>query len=221
MEVSVKWLYLACRGPSIARDDFVKEWRGHARLASRFPDIVRCFEASIYCLLDANGGDFSAVGIITLRDETAIGTALAHPDAIATIHPDEQRVFGDLIARLSMGAEEEALLAGPVGEQACLAFVRCRADRDDRYSLSDIRTAMAGPLERRTGGVSRCILNRIVPNLFVSTHRYDAVIELYGSDASQLCETVAPVLELPCVDPSASLRVQGRIVMNWAASPSA
>jgi hypothetical protein len=212
----LKWLYLASRGPSIARENFLSEWKNHARLASRFADLVSYFDASTYCLLDTDSGGFEAAGILSLKNLQAIHAVLANPDAVATIHPDERRVFGNLIFRLSLAAEEEVLREGAAGGHGCLAFLRLLRGSQLADCWSGIRGVLSGQREPRSG-VSRCVLNRVVPGVFASIHDYHAVIELYGAAPSELQESVAPLFDLPQVDPAASLRVQGRVVMNWAA----
>jgi hypothetical protein len=75
-------------------------------------------------------------------------------------------------------------------------------------------------LSQGTGGISRCVLNTVLPGLFDSKHRYDAVLEVYAPQASCMRQLLAAVLELAYLDQSAAVHVQGRVVMNWVATSS-
>src|SRR5579871_4069321 len=124
MQNPVKWIYLARRGPTIAHEEFPRAWRHHSRLAAQFPDLAAYFQSTVYCHLSA-GEDrpLNAAGILTLADMDAIQRVLRHPDAVATMHPDERRVFGEEIAQRSVAAEEETIVAGPVSAYAALLLL--------------------------------------------------------------------------------------------------
>lgn len=215
---SVKWLYVAPRGADISMDDFPRAWRGHARLAGRFPDLAAHFSASIYCLVSGGGrGDFDAAAVLTLPGLDAVEDVLRHPDAVATMHPDERRVFSDLIAHLSLGALEEVVKPGPVGPFARLEFLQRREGASPEAFAAQVREELRSHLATAGEQVSRAVLNHRIPGLFPdSVHRQDAAVELYGAEGTPPAGIDYSASGL--VDLERSLSVCGPVIMNWSAA---
>jgi hypothetical protein len=211
----VKWIYLARRAAGVTRDEFPKAWRSHARLASRFPDLAGYFQATVYCLLSGDADDrFDAAGILTLQDDAAIRAVLDHPDAVATMHPDELRVFEDLVARLSLAADETVVVEGAAGPHARLILLESRAVQAQAIDAA-VREVVEGLAVRP----NRCVVDHVREGVFNSIHPWSAIIELHGEP--EVCERAGAALAAAVSRAGALTQVEGPVTVNWRAEAQA
>jgi hypothetical protein len=208
----IRWIYLASRGPGIAKADFAAAWLNHARLASGYKDLLGLFRSTIYLLVE-HGSRYDAVGFISVPDAAAIDAALRHEGARSSIHPDEIRVFGELIANVSMAADTVVLRDGAIAGSGAAAFLRKAAgvsSADFERAIRDLPNHGSRPDD-----VTRCVMNRGRGGLFPSArHAFDAVLEFYGTDESlrALTQRLEMLAE---IDAAGCIFVTGRVIMNW------
>lgn len=213
----VKWLYLSGRGAGIDREQFPKEWKGHAELSGIFPQVMDYFRDSvIYSLIDVvPERDFIAMAALKLHNEDAVRTVLSYPDAVAVIHPDEVRVFGQLIGEVSFAAHEEVIVSGPlppIGENSAFAWVTRKSTAKEGDFISHLVSVVGG----FAGRTDRAVINWRHDGLFPNTvYHVDAVVELYGGDAGTLKRLADSLVESEMVDSGLSWALCGKILMNW------
>ena len=196
--MTIKTIYLARRNPDIAIDDFPRRWQKHAALAGRFPNITNRFTGVVQCI-KASGGpllpyaenDYDGVNLLTMRSSIAedATTVWSDPDAIATMRPDELRVFDDYVENFSMVAEEQLVLPGPLTKTCVVTFLKRREGLgknqflEDWQSLQDESLRAVSPYHRY---LRRLVANRIVlpppPG-----YEYDLVSESWFENLDDVC----------------------------------
>ena len=211
----IKWMYLTGRGAGIDQASFPAAWNGHADLSGRFPQLMGNFTDSVmYCLLDGSDERFSAAAVLTLFDEDAVRAVLANPAAVSVIHPDEVRVFGDVIARLSFAADEELVTDEPIpdpGAPAAIAWIT----RAEGASWEQFASELRENTLEASKAVARCVIDWRHDGLFPdSIYAFDAAVELYGGEPGDAIRAAQWLVASNGLHTD-SIAVGGEIILNW------
>jgi NAD(P)-dependent dehydrogenase (short-subunit alcohol dehydrogenase family) len=217
--MGIRQIYLAGRNPAIAPEDFPERWRAHAELASRFPQLASHFQSSVYALgIEQWGGSstFDAIGVLRLPGLASARAIVQDPDAVATVQPDELRVFDGAIAGRSMFAEEHPVIPRQAGRRVgggLLSFFRRQPGGTESFHEC---AAQVAERARPAPGLVSFTHDIVVPGPWPSQYAFDAVHELWFDSvesASSFHDThQAPP---PGADPSGSVVVLTSVTMWW------
>ncbi len=144
--MSVKWIYLARRNPRWTPEEFRLRWREHSALAARFSATLGrhftrvrqcvCVRAPLPADWPWTAPDADGMALLWMRSRASLAAARTDPDTLATMHPDEQRVFADFLRDTTVFAEEQVLLERDQGG-CCLLLLLTRAPGDSRAAFAE------------------------------------------------------------------------------------
>lgn len=188
----IKQVYFATRNPSTTHEEFLVNWKQHARLAGSFPSIVGRFAALVQCHQTPEAAGLEVdqahdgANILTYRDLLSAATTDEDPN-MPTMLVDELRVFSAYVSESTLTAVEEVLLAGPVGKFVLLEL----ATRAPDVSVPEFVSAWTGRFAPRFmkssafAPVSRYVHN---PVIFPTpdAYPYDGFAETWVESAADV-----------------------------------
>lgn len=141
----IKQVYFATRNPSTTHEEFLGNWKQHARLAGSFPSIVGRYAAVVQCRRTPQAAELpvdqvhDGANVLTYTDLLAAASTAEDPN-MPTMLVDELRVFSAYVSESSLTAVEEVLRDGPVGQYLLLEL----ATRAPDVSLPEFVSAWTG-----------------------------------------------------------------------------
>ncbi|SNQ48664.1 conserved hypothetical protein [Frankia canadensis] len=184
--MTVKMIYLARRNPTTTHEEFVANWRAHAKLSARFPDFLPAFTGVTQCevlpdpeLLPGASVAYDGVNLLPVRGLLDAVQTWDHPDARTHLVPDELRVFSGLVRDFTVYAVETVLADGPRVRHLAVRFVKARpglggAEFVTRWSGEGARALLAAS----DGRVRRLAHNHVILDR-PAGYDYDGVEELW------------------------------------------
>jgi hypothetical protein len=132
--MAVKWIYLARRNPATSHEAFRPNWRSHSALASTFAATLGAHFTGVRQCAVVQGLDLppemsteqDGVALLWMRSLEDLRASWEDPDAIATMHPDELRVFSDHIVKSSFYAQETVHRQAGDGRAVIVTFLKRR-----------------------------------------------------------------------------------------------
>jgi hypothetical protein len=185
----VKTVYLARRNPDTTYEEFLRNWRHHAKLSAQFPSIVGSHTSVVQCARipdlhqDGINQDFDGANLLGLRSLLHAVEVFDDP-AREVLRPDERRVFSTYVQDTSLITLETVLSEKPIGKCVLLELVGRRDDLDQ-----------AGFIQAWTGRSARALMEttafeesvgRFVHNFVVLPpppgYEFDGIGELWFDD---------------------------------------
>lgn len=214
-----KMVYLARRNPQLAAEDFPQAWREHSALGRQCRNVQDRVRSVTQCvrLLDplppGASTDYDGVNLLVLRDRESADAIWFDPETLATMRPDEPRVFDRYVRDFTLVAREQVLQDGPGGDAVLLGFLKRRA----AVAPGDFERALC--LHTRPwAAAGRTVLNLVEPQR-PAGYDYDAIAEWWFSDAARMNASLAgrpltsalPVLYQTVCDYPASVFMPARV----------
>ncbi|GAA3996065.1 hypothetical protein GCM10022279_19680 [Comamonas faecalis] len=190
-----KMIYLARRNPRLAPEDFAAAWREHSALGRNCTNVQQRVRSVAQCtrLLDALpdgcSSGFDGVNLMALRDRASADAIWSDPETLATMRPDEPRVFDRYVRECALVAREQVLHGGSGGTAGCAAVLTAFLKRRDRVAAEDFERAL--PLAPQPWSAVRASRLNIVEPGRPPGHDWDAVLEWWFEDAQQLVQSLA------------------------------
>lgn len=195
------------------------------KLAGGFPHLVQHFESAVYALRSTAGGTppgakvpYDGIGLLTLPHLAPALAVTQDPDAVATMQPDELRVFSASITAKSLFATAESASFQADDTVPAAGLVTFGVRRPDvemepfhRSWVDYVRSVAAG-----SPGLVRAVHNRVVPAPWPTALSFDAVSELWFDTREALLEHLAgDPLPYPAVDAGRSVTVPTTVLSWW------
>lgn len=214
-----KMIYLARRNPRLAPEEFPQAWREHSALGrqcrnvqDRVRSVTQCVRLLADLPPDASTG-YDGVNLLQLRDRESADAIWSDPETLATMRPDEPRVFDRHVRECALVAREQVLHNGPAGDAVLVAFFKRRAT----VAPADFERAL-GLHTRPWAAVCKTVLNLVEPER-PAGYDYDAIIEWWFQDGQQMRQSIRdrhvtatlPVLHQTVCDFTASVFMPTRV----------
>jgi uncharacterized protein (TIGR02118 family) len=158
LPVTPKRLYLARRKPSLTREQFIRRWREHGKLAMSFMARQNWENVTAYIHFDpvseATGvagasDDYDAIGWIRFKDVAARKRHIEFAEARAVLEPDEDAFFTERVNRTGMVTWELPLRDGPSSGVTKFCFLK-RKHELSSAAFDDYWRHTHAPLVMRT-----------------------------------------------------------------------
>ncbi|MBS0509510.1 MAG: EthD domain-containing protein [Proteobacteria bacterium] len=218
-DASWKMIYLARRNPRLAAEEFPQAWREHSALGRNCRNVQQRVQGVTQCVRLLTGlppdasTAYDGVNLLRLRDRESADAIWSDPETLATMRPDEPRVFDRYVRECALVAREQVLQQGPTGDAVLLACLKRRA----AVAPADFERALALP-GRPWDGVQKTVLNLVQPER-PAGYDWDAIVECWFPDAARMSRSIAgrrltdalPVLYRTVCDFSASVFLPTRV----------
>lgn len=166
--MSIKMIYLAQRNPALRPEQFAQAWREHSALGAqcsnvreRVLGVMQCSRVLDGASLEGASTEHDGVNLLRLRDQASAAAIWSDPETLATMRPDEPRVFACYVRDVALVCREHAVRDAPPAQVCLVAFLRRRA-RSDAASFGRA-WADANPAAWLAGGpFARCV--RVIDN---------------------------------------------------------
>ncbi len=190
-------IYLAKRNPALAAEDFAQAWREHSALGSQCTNVRDKVLGVQQCSRVRNGesgaedgglhgasADYDGVNLLQLRDLEVANDIWNDPETLATMRPDEPRVFSTYVRDCTLVCSEQVLREAPAGPVVVFGFLR----RNAGVSKSAFDTAwMDGPKDAWLSSPTLKTARRVVHNHVVQTppegYDFDGIAEWWFDSA--------------------------------------
>lgn len=191
-------IYLARRNPALAPEDFAQAWREHSALGRQCRNVQDKVLGVTQCTrlrsdgrhLAEDGGlrgasvDYDGVNLLQLRDLAVASDLWSDPETLATMRPDEPRVFSTYVRNFTLVCRAHVLRDAPPGSVALIGFLRRHAS----ISSADFEAAWAGSApEPWLAAPALHSAKRVVHNCVVQTppagYEYDGIAEWWFTSA--------------------------------------
>lgn len=186
-----KMIYLARRNPQLAAEAFPQAWREHSALGrqcrnvqDRVRSVTQCVRLLTPLPPDAST-TYDGVNLLLLRDRESADAIWSDPETLATMRPDEPRVFDRYVRDFTLVARERVLHAGPSGDAVLVAFLKRRAT----VAPDDFERAL-GLHAQPWSGLQKTVLNLVEPQR-PPGYDYDAIVEWWFPDAARMLLALA------------------------------
>ncbi len=136
-DTQARWqmIYLARRNPALAPEDFAQAWREHSALGRQCRNVQDKVLGVTQCTRlrgpgEEDGGlrgastDYDGVNLLQLRDLSVASDIWNDPETLATMRPDEPRVFSTYVRDFTLVCRARVLRAAPATGVALFGFVR-------------------------------------------------------------------------------------------------
>jgi hypothetical protein len=187
----VKTVYLARRNPDTSYEEFLRNWRHHAKLSGTFPAIVEAHSSVVQCAripgLEQSGinQDFDGANLLGLRN-LYLALQVFDDPARDVLRADELRVFSTYVQDTSLITIETVLSDKPIGKCVLLELVAKRDDLDKASFVKSWTGHSAQALmnsEAFTASAGRLVHNHvIVPP--PAGYEFDGVGEVWFDDVA-------------------------------------
>jgi hypothetical protein len=147
----VKTVYLARRNPDTTYEEFLRNWRHHAKLSGTFPAIVAAHSSVVQCAripgLEQPGinQDYDGANLLGLRS-LLLALQVFDDPARDVLRADELRVFSTFVEDTSLITVETVLSDQPIGKCLLLELVAKRDDLDKASFIKSWSGRSAGAL---------------------------------------------------------------------------
>ena len=192
-----KMIYLAKRNPTLAAEDFAQAWREHAALGKQCTNVRDKVLGVQQCTRVRNGNsgaedgglagastEYDGVNLLQLRDLDVANDIWDDPETLATMRPDEPRVFSTHVRDFTLVCGEQVLLDAPPTGVVVFGFLR----RNASISKSAFDAAWVdGPKEAWLSSPTLKTARRVVHNHVVQTppegYEFDGIAEWWFDNA--------------------------------------
>lgn len=200
--MTIKMIYLAKRNPALSEQEFPQRWKEHSALSAGFPQLKSMVSSACQCsnvrdlpVYPGASLNYDGVNLLKIRDKETASMMWNDPDVVATLRPDEQRVFSDHVINFTMMAEEIEVVGAPQGRFCLFVFGKRKAafsrDRFLEYWIQNHEKLLCVVPSMRHAN------NRFVVNGITDTpppgYDYDGISELWFDTLEQVGVLAADV----------------------------
>lgn len=189
--MSIKLIYLAQRNPALPPEAFAQAWREHSALGAacgnvreRVLGVLQCSRVLDGAPLRGASTAHDGVNLLRLRDQASAAAIWNDPETLATMRPDEPRVFARYVRDVALVCREHVLRDAPRGPVCLVGFLR----RQAAFTAETFARAWSDALPAAwlgSGPFGACV--RVVDNAVIEPPPpavdYDRVCEWWYGDA--------------------------------------
>lgn len=195
-EAPARWtmVYLARRNPALAAGEFVQAWREHSALGRQCRNVQDKVLGVTQCARLRDSGEdgglpgasttYDGVNLLQLRNLAAATELWSDPETLATMRPDEPRVFSTYVRDFTLVCRERVLRDAPPTGVVLFGFVR----RSASVSAAQFQAAWTDdPAEAWLAAPALAGALRVVHHAVVQTppvgYEYDGIAEWWFDSA--------------------------------------
>lgn len=200
--MSWKMIYLARRNPRLRPEEFPQAWREHSALGAKCTNVrdkvlsvAQCSRVLDAPALPGANLDYDGVNLLGIRDRAVADDIWSDPETLATMRPDEPRVFDRYVRDFTLVCSEQVLHDAPRTDSLLVGFLpRAPGRGGDEWAAA--RDAASG-----LPGAGRCVWNA-VEAAPPPGYPFDAIVEWWYASDEALRAALSPA-GLPASLPAA------------------